>query len=63
MEKKKIFFVSDVHLGLYPVEKSIEREKLIVSWLDEIKDSVAELYLMGDIVRIIKLQEFLQLRK
>lgn len=48
-EKKKIYFISDVHLGLYPQEKSRERERLVVQWLDEIKDDTAELYLMGDI--------------
>jgi UDP-2,3-diacylglucosamine hydrolase len=46
---KKIYFISDIHLGLPPEEKSFEREKLVVSWLDEIKTDAAELYLMGDI--------------
>jgi UDP-2,3-diacylglucosamine hydrolase len=47
--KHKIYFISDLHLGLYPEEKSLEREKLVVRWLDEIKTQAAELYLMGDI--------------
>jgi len=46
---KKVYFISDVHLGLYPEEKSLEREKLVVSWLDQIKNEVSELYLVGDI--------------
>jgi len=46
---KKIYFISDVHLGLHPAEKSFEREKLLVKWLDSIKSDIDELYLMGDI--------------
>jgi UDP-2,3-diacylglucosamine hydrolase len=48
-EKKIIYFISDLHLGLYPEAKSLEREKLVVNWLDEIKSQAAELYLVGDI--------------
>jgi UDP-2,3-diacylglucosamine hydrolase len=48
-EKNKIYFISDTHLGLYPESKSLDREKLLVSWLDGIKNDVAELYLVGDI--------------
>jgi UDP-2,3-diacylglucosamine hydrolase len=46
---KKIYFASDAHLGLYPRDKSHEREKLFVKWLDEIKADAAEIYLLGDI--------------
>jgi UDP-2,3-diacylglucosamine hydrolase len=49
VSRDKIFFISDVHLGLHPKEKSFVREKLLVSWLDEIKNEAAELYLLGDI--------------
>jgi UDP-2,3-diacylglucosamine hydrolase len=48
-KKDKIYFLSDVHLGLYPINKSLEREKLLVKWLDEIRDQAKELYLVGDI--------------
>jgi UDP-2,3-diacylglucosamine hydrolase len=47
--KNKIYFISDLHLGLYPPEKSLEREKTVVGWLDSIKHEAAELYLLGDI--------------
>lgn len=47
--KGKIYFISDVHLGLYPPEKSLIRERLLVNWLDGIKADAAELYLLGDI--------------
>lgn len=44
-----IYFISDVHLGLHPEEKSMEREKKLVSWLQSIKNEAAEIYFMGDI--------------
>ena len=47
--RNKIYFASDFHLGAYPLEKSVEREKVIVQWLDSIKNDAAELYLVGDI--------------
>jgi UDP-2,3-diacylglucosamine hydrolase len=48
-ERKKIYFISDIHLGLYPAEKSALRERLLVNWLDSIKEDASELYLLGDI--------------
>lgn len=47
--KTKYYFASDVHLGLYPLEKSREREKKFVEWLNEIKADAKEIYLCGDI--------------
>ncbi|MBA3971899.1 MAG: UDP-2,3-diacylglucosamine diphosphatase [Bacteroidetes bacterium] len=46
---KKIYFASDFHLGVPSYEKSLEREKLIVKWLDEVKNDAHEIYLMGDV--------------
>ena len=46
---KKIYFASDNHLGAPNHEKSIPREKLFVSWLDEIKDDAAAIFLLGDL--------------
>jgi UDP-2,3-diacylglucosamine hydrolase len=46
---KKIYFASDFHLGVPNFEKSLVREKLIVKWLDEIKQDAQEIYLMGDV--------------
>jgi UDP-2,3-diacylglucosamine hydrolase len=48
-EKRKIYFVSDVHLGAPALTNNHEREMLFVQWLDEIKDDASELYLLGDI--------------
>lgn len=47
--KGKIYFVSDVHLGAPALNNNRKREVLFAKWLDEIKNDVAELYLMGDI--------------
>lgn len=46
---KKIYFASDFHLGIPDKERSLEREKRIVRWLDEIKNDAAEIFIMGDI--------------
>ncbi len=46
---KKIFFLSDLHLGMHPVEKSREREKKVVQWLESIRHEAEEIYLLGDI--------------
>jgi UDP-2,3-diacylglucosamine hydrolase len=46
---KKIYFASDFHLGVPSFEESMKREKLIVQWLDEIKNDAEEIYLMGDV--------------
>lgn len=46
---KKIYFASDFHLGAPNEAKSLVREKLIVQWLDEVKESAEEIFLVGDI--------------
>jgi UDP-2,3-diacylglucosamine hydrolase len=46
---KKIYFISDFHLGVPDYESSLEREKKIVRWLDLIKSDAQSLYLMGDV--------------
>ena len=48
-ERTKIYFASDLHLGMFPGEKSLEREKLFVSWLDHIRKDARELWLLGDV--------------
>ena len=47
--RKNIYFASDFHLGAPNYEESRKREKLIVSWLDEIKNDAQEIYLVGDV--------------
>ena len=48
-DNKKIYFLSDFHLGAPDYESSLEREKRIVAFLDEIKNDAGEIYLLGDI--------------
>jgi UDP-2,3-diacylglucosamine hydrolase len=46
---KKIFFLSDFHLGAPDAERSLEREKKIVRFLDEIKEQANSIFIVGDI--------------
>jgi UDP-2,3-diacylglucosamine hydrolase len=48
MPGKKIYFLSDFHLGAPNQASSLEREKRIVQFLDEIKKDAAEIFLVGD---------------
>ena len=45
----KIYFASDLHLGLPDFQESLKREKHFVNWLDTIKDDASEIFLVGDI--------------
>ncbi len=45
---KKIYFLSDFHLGAPDRVSSLEREKLLVRFFDEIKNEAAEIFLVGD---------------
>ena len=49
MEKEKIYFASDFHLGSRNLKESLEREKKIISWLNEIEKDAQSIYLLGDI--------------
>ena len=46
---KKIYFISDCHFGVPTHEKSLERERLFISWLDEVKMDAQEIFIMGDL--------------
>lgn len=46
---KKIYFVSDLHLGAPDPARSRIREKHFTKWLRSIQSDVAELYLLGDV--------------
>jgi UDP-2,3-diacylglucosamine hydrolase len=48
-EGKKIYFASDFHLGVPDRETSLEREKKVVKWLDQIKHDAEEIFLLGDV--------------
>jgi UDP-2,3-diacylglucosamine hydrolase len=45
---KKIYFLSDFHLGAPDAASSLQREKHVVRFLDEIKKDAAEIFLVGD---------------
>ena len=47
--EKKIYFVTDLHLGVPTLEDSHERELKLVSFLDAIKEETEALFLMGDL--------------
>jgi UDP-2,3-diacylglucosamine hydrolase len=46
---KYIYFASDFHLGVPDHSSSREREDRIVRWLSSIKESAAEIFLVGDV--------------
>jgi len=45
---KKIYFVSDLHLGAKALKNNKERELLFVDWLQSIRGDASMLFLMGD---------------
>jgi UDP-2,3-diacylglucosamine hydrolase len=45
---KKIFFLSDFHLGIPDHETSLGREKRIIDFLESIRDEAAVIFLVGD---------------
>jgi len=47
--KKNIYFASDVHLGAPYHHSKFEAERKFVNWLESVKDSAKEIYLLGDI--------------
>lgn len=49
MSAKKIYFLSDSHLGAPNAVRSRERELLLVQWLDQYGYDAKEIYLLGDI--------------
>lgn len=46
---KKIYFASDFHLGVPDYASSLEREKIIVAWLNSIQANCEALFLLGDL--------------
>lgn len=44
-----IYFASDFHLGLDGRLPSIERERQLVRWLEQIRHDATEIYLVGDL--------------
>ena len=46
---KKIYFLSDFHLGAPNYESSLIREKELVKFLDHIKPNAAAIFIVGDL--------------
>lgn len=46
---KKIYFLSDFHLGVPDHASSLEREKRIVAFLDQAKQDAAMIFVVGDL--------------
>ena len=49
ISSKKIYFLSDFHLGAPDAAASLIREKKIISFLDKIQHDVAEIFIVGDL--------------
>lgn len=49
MIDKKVYFISDVHLGSCAFDNDREREQKLVRWLTSIQDKASDIYLLGDI--------------
>ncbi len=46
---KKIYFASDLHLGVPDRTSSLRREKKFVAWLEEVRKDAEEIHLVGDV--------------
>lgn len=49
INKGKIYFASDFHLGIPDPESSLVREKMLVAWIDQVSEDCEMLFLMGDV--------------
>ncbi len=47
--QKNIYFASDFHLGIPDHDRSLDREKKLVAWLEMARADAAEIFLMGDL--------------
>lgn len=49
MNREKIYFASDLHLGVPDKEVSLEREKRFIRFLEHIEPNAKAIYLLGDV--------------
>ena len=47
-DQKKIYFLSDFHLGAPDAEASLQREKKIINFLEEIRHDASVIFIVGD---------------
>ena len=45
---KKIYFLSDFHLGIPDYESSLAREKKVVAFLESIRNNAEQIFILGD---------------
>ena len=48
LAEKKVFFLSDFHLGIPDHSTSLERERRIVAFLESIRKEAATIFIVGD---------------
>jgi len=48
-QSHKIYFVSDVHLGVPDYNSSLQRERKLISWLSSIQSDATDLFILGDL--------------
>jgi len=46
---KKIYFMSDSHLGVPDSQSSMQRERMLVQWLERVSADASDIFLLGDI--------------
>lgn len=47
---RKVYFISDLHLGATYLDRPLDYERRVVRWLRSIKDKACRLYLLGDVL-------------
>ena len=47
---KRVYFISDMHLGASTLESPRKTEKRVVRWLDSVKDTASAIYMLGDVL-------------
>ncbi len=48
-ERNRIYFASDLHLGMFPLDDGRLRESYFVDWLEQIRHDAKEIWLLGDV--------------
>lgn len=49
-DNKKVYFISDLHLGASYFANPHEKERRVVRWLDMVKADASDIYMLGDIL-------------
>ncbi|MEG1574046.1 MAG: UDP-2,3-diacylglucosamine diphosphatase [Bacteroidales bacterium] len=47
---KKVYFISDLHLGASTLNDPRETEMRVVRWLDSVKENASAIYMLGDVL-------------